>query len=70
MSIVDSAIAHVLPNSLYYSAKPSFFGTCPWPPFGPEGNPTINTLPAKDRYDGTGICLKTAPVPPKNLRAN
>lgn len=60
---------HVLMDSMYYASKPSFFGTCPWPPFGPEGNPTINTLPAKDRYDGTGICqgVTTAPAPPSNL---
>src|SRR5213594_1962075 len=68
----DGGADHALLNSMYYNSKPSFFGTCAWPPFGPEGNPTINTLPAKDRYDGTGICqpVKTAPAPPKNLRAN
>ena len=68
----DGGADHVLPKSMYYSTKPSFFGTCAWPPFGPDGNPTINTSPAKDRYDGTGICQsgKTAPAPPKNLRVN
>ena len=66
----DGGSDHTLRNSMYYASKPSFFGTCPWPPFGPEGNPTINTLPAKDRYNGTGICqpVQNAPAPPKNLR--
>ena len=68
----DGGADHVLANSMYYNAKPSFFGACAWPPFGPEGNPTIKTLPSKDRYDGTGICQagKTAPAPPKTLRVN
>ena len=52
----DGGADHTLLNSMYYNAKPSFFGTCPWPPFGPEGNPTINTLPAQDRYAGGSSC--------------
>jgi hypothetical protein len=33
----DSSIAdHNLPNSLFLTAKPSWFGNLAWPPFGPE----------------------------------
>jgi len=51
---------HVIKDSMYYSSKPSYFGTCAWPPFQgavDAGGPTIQTLPAKDRYDETGLCV-------------
>jgi hypothetical protein len=40
-----------LPNSLYLSAKPAFFGDCPWPWVDPLGSTKTFTLPAKARYD-------------------
>ena len=58
---------HTLATSLYYSSKPAFFGTCAWPVFGPEGNPTINPLPAKERYNSLATCSGTAPQPPASL---
>jgi hypothetical protein len=40
-----------LPNSLYLSAKPAFFGDNPWPWVDPLGPTKTYTLPAKARYD-------------------
>ena len=68
---------HALKNSMYYAAKPSFFGSCVWPAFGPDLSPTTNTLPAQARFQGDTSCggggstppPPTAPAPPTNLRA-
>lgn len=40
-----------LPNSLYLSAKPAFFGDDSWPWVDPLESTKIHTLPAKARYD-------------------
>jgi hypothetical protein len=53
---------HTLRNSMYYGSKPAFFGSCSWPPFGPE--PTITTLPARDRFAGGTACSAPPPPPP------
>jgi parallel beta-helix repeat protein len=64
----DAGIAdHNIPNSYYLASKPSFFGACAWPPVGPDLTPMVRTLPAKDRYEGGGICYKI-PSSPQNLR--
>jgi hypothetical protein len=42
---------HSLPNSLYLTAKPAFFGTLPWPWVDPAGATKTHTLPAKARFD-------------------
>ena len=39
-----------IPNSLYLTSTPAFFGTNPWPWVNPNTG-TIYTLPAKARYD-------------------
>ena len=39
-----------LPDSLYLSSKPSWFGSLTWPPVVVEG-PTVNDTPAKGFYD-------------------
>jgi hypothetical protein len=39
-----------IPNSLYLSSKPAFFGTCTWPWVDPTTGTTY-TLPAMARYD-------------------
>jgi hypothetical protein len=39
-----------IPNSMYLKAKPAFFGSNPWPWVDPTKG-TIDTLPAKARYD-------------------
>jgi hypothetical protein len=65
----DGGANHSLRNSMYYTSKPSFFGGCAWPPFGPEGNPSIGTLPAKARFEGDTSCgtAATKPTPPSGL---
>ena len=40
-----------LPNSLYLSAKPAFFGSNRWPWVDPTGAAKLHTLPARSRYD-------------------
>jgi hypothetical protein len=43
-----------LPDSLYLSAKPAFFGSNPWPWVDPSGSTPsgrVGTLPAKQRFD-------------------
>jgi hypothetical protein len=50
-----------IPNSMYLTSKPAFFGNNPWPWVDPTTG-AIYTLPAKARYDaGTPI---TPPVTP------
>jgi hypothetical protein len=56
---------HALPASLYLTSKPSWWGTLPWPSIGPDLNPMVGTIPAKERYLGTDT---TPPSVPKNLR--
>jgi len=41
-----------IPNSLYLTAQPSWWGTQPWPPIGPDVSGYYNDIPAKDRYEG------------------
>jgi len=41
---------HNLPNSLYLSARPGFFGSSPWPWVDP-GTGATSTLPARARFD-------------------
>jgi hypothetical protein len=40
-----------MPNSMYLTSKPSFFGANTWPWVTPEGSTKTYTLPAKARYD-------------------
>jgi hypothetical protein len=40
-----------LPNSLYLSAKPAFFGDLPWPWVDPTGTTKVSTLPAQRRFE-------------------
>jgi PKD repeat protein len=48
----DPAIAnHTLANSLYLSAKPSWFGTVVWPPIGPDVSGLIQKIPAQIRFE-------------------
>lgn len=46
----EDAPPQPIPNSLYLSAVPAFFGSCAWPPFGGDRTPTIGTLPARARF--------------------
>ena len=62
---------HTLRTSMYYTAKPGFFGSCAWPAFGPDLNPVAGTVPAKARFDGSASCgggtTPVAPYPPTNF---
>ena len=49
-----------LPNSLYLTAKPAFFGDLPWPWVDPVGANKIGTLPARLRFDHV-LGLPSAP---------
>ena len=40
-----------IPNSLYLSSKPSFFGSHSWPWVDPTGSTKLGTLPARERYE-------------------
>jgi hypothetical protein len=40
-----------IPNSLYLSAKPAFFGSLIWPWVDSTGTTKLHTLPAKARFD-------------------
>jgi Calx-beta domain len=46
-----------LPNSLYLTAKPLFFGTWTWPWVDAVGATKLRTLPARARYDGVAMPL-------------
>ena len=61
----DGGADHTLRNSMYYTSKPAFFGSCGWPAFGPDLNPVTRMLPAQARYAGTACAGIAAPT---NLR--
>jgi hypothetical protein len=46
----DGGSNHTLASSMYYTAKPGFLSTYPWPLEGPEGNPTTNANAAETCY--------------------
>lgn len=46
-----TAGAKSVPMSLYYAAKPSWFGAEPWPPIGPDVGGYSLDIPAKTRWD-------------------
>jgi hypothetical protein len=52
---VGSGAAHSIPDSLYLTAKPGFFGSNPWPWVNPS-NGTVSVLPAK-------ACLEQGKMP-------
>jgi hypothetical protein len=53
----DSTISgRTLPNSLYLTSKPAFFGCRIWPWVQPEAATKLYSLPAKDRFEGLDPC--------------
>jgi len=40
-----------IPDSLFLSAKPAWFGSVPWPPIGPDVSGRVNKIPAQLRYE-------------------
>lgn len=52
---------HVLPPSLYLTAKPSWWPSAmPWPSIGPDLTPMSGTIPARQRY----LLTPPSPAPP------
>jgi len=49
----QSGVTHTLPLSLYYGAAPSWWGSCTWPPYGPDVTGLTHVTPADARYHGT-----------------
>jgi hypothetical protein len=43
--------AQTIPDSLYLTSKPAFFGSNPWPWVDPTGVTKLYTLPARARFD-------------------
>ena len=48
---IDTDPGVSLPDSLYLTAKPAFFGSSTWPWVDPAGTTKTYVLPAKSRYD-------------------
>jgi hypothetical protein len=47
----DPKIAErALPDSLYLASKPAFFGKTAWPPIGPDRQPMVSSIPARERW--------------------
>jgi len=65
---------HTIPNSLYLTSKPSWWGNLPWPAIGPDLNPMAGTIPAEARYNGQsypyGSNDTTPPDAPTGLVVN
>ena len=52
-TVWDPAVAnHAIPPSLYLSAKPSWWGSGPWPPIGPDVVGLADKIPAQIRFEG------------------
>jgi hypothetical protein len=47
----DTIAEHTLPDSLYLSSKPTFWGSEAWPPIGPDALPMYGKIPARTRYE-------------------
>jgi hypothetical protein len=48
----DGGALHALATSMYYSAKPAWWGAQAWPAIGPDVSGFASTIPAKDRFNG------------------
>ena len=48
----ETVSPQTLPDSLYLTSKPAFFGNNPWPWVDATGSPQLHTLPARARFDG------------------
>jgi len=71
-----------LPSSLYLAAKPSWFGSVPWPPIDPAASTKVNKIPAQLCYESGpksggsfdpvacygGTSPGSAPAAPRGLR--
>jgi hypothetical protein len=44
---IDADCGQAIPASLYRNGKPAWFGSCPWPPIGPDVAGLVVDIPAK-----------------------
>jgi hypothetical protein len=51
-----------IPNSLYLTSKPGFFGNCAWPWIDSLGSTKVNVLPARARFDGNPTACGSVPA--------
>jgi len=66
---LDQSYTGTLPNSLYRSSKPTFFGDLPWPALG-EPSLVGNTIPARQRWDDNDPMGLIEPATPDGLVAS
>jgi hypothetical protein len=62
--------SHALPVSLYLTSKPSWFGSVPWPPAGPDVAGLTNKIPAQLRYEAMIGGDTTPPAAPTGVTVN
>jgi Pectate lyase superfamily protein len=71
-TIWDPAISdHTIPNSLYLTGKPSWWGNeLPWPPIGPDRMPMAGQIPAQQRFGNGTLApvLSATPNSPKPVQ--
>ncbi|MFL6500239.1 MAG: hypothetical protein ACJ8LL_05925, partial [Candidatus Udaeobacter sp.] len=46
----DRISDQTIPNSLYLTMKPLWWGELPWPPIGPDRHPMAGQIPAQQRF--------------------
>jgi hypothetical protein len=51
-TVYQSGMSQAIPPSLYYAAKPSYFGSLQWPPIGPDVSGLVTNIPAQTRWTG------------------
>jgi hypothetical protein len=70
LSTPNTAVLHLgwksgysqnLPNSLFLTSKPAFFGNLAWPPFGSDKINSGNKIPAQIRYETLAAQNKIGP---------
>jgi hypothetical protein len=50
-TVWDPAIPdHTIPESLYFTSRPSWWGASPWPPIGSDLTPMLSQIPAEIRF--------------------
>ncbi len=49
-TVYQSGVSQAIPPSLYYTSKPSYFGSLQWPPIGPDVSGLITNIPAQARW--------------------
>lgn len=49
-TVYQDGMSQSIPPSLYYTAKPSYFGSLQWPPIGPDVSGLVTNIPAQARW--------------------